>query len=81
MSRWVRTPVSPSEKAAEIRASNEALDFYFAGNWDKARAAFKALQAAEPEDQFYRLYLERITTLQSQGVGEGWDGVFTHTSK
>jgi adenylate cyclase len=70
-----------SEKANEILASNQALDLYFAGNWDKARAAFTALQAAEPEDQFYRLYLERITTLQSQGIGEGWDGVFTHTSK
>jgi len=70
-----------ADKADEIRESNEALENYFAGNWDKARAGFKALQAAEPEDKFYRLYLERITTLQSQGIGEGWDGVFTHTSK
>ena len=29
----------------------------------------------------YELYLERIVTLEQQGIGEGWDGVFVHTSK
>ena len=65
----------------EIRASNAALDHYFAGDWEKARAAFNALREAIPARQLYALYLERIDALQSQGVTQGWDGVFEHTSK
>jgi len=29
----------------------------------------------------YELYPERIAALQSQGIGDDWDGVFEHTSK
>ena len=65
----------------EVRASDEALDRYFAGDWDKAVAAFQALREAWPERKFYGLYLERIETLRAQGVTAGWDGVFEHTSK
>ncbi len=65
----------------EIRDSNRALDAYFAGDWDAAQAAFRALQEAWPERKLYGLYLERITALRSQGVAPGWDGVFRHTSK
>jgi adenylate cyclase len=70
-----------AEQVSEIRESNRALDFYFAGDWVQARAAFQALQEAMPECRLYALYLERIGKLQSQGVSEGWNGVFEHTSK
>ncbi len=69
------------EVVAEVRQSDAALEQYFAGNWDQARAAFMALRAAMPQCKFYSLYLERIDALQSQGIAAGWDGVFEHTSK
>jgi adenylate cyclase len=71
----------PAERIDEISASNEALDYYFAGNWEKARAAFRLLLDSVPGCRLYTLYLERIDALQSQGITEGWDGVFEHTSK
>ena len=71
----------PVEVVKEVEQSDIALDHYFAGNWEQARAAFKALQAAVTQRKLYSLYLERIDYLQSQGVEAGWDGVFEHTSK
>lgn len=65
----------------EVKDSNTALDHYFAGAWEQARTAFRALQSGAPEHRLYALYLERIEALQSQGVAAGWDGVFEHTSK
>ena len=65
----------------EVRESDLALDLYFAGDWDRARSAFKALHDNWPDRKLFGLYLERIEMLQSQGVGPGWDGVFEHTSK
>jgi len=65
----------------EVRESDQALDYYFAGDWGKARSLFQSLREAWPERKLYGLYLERIETLQSQGIGPGWDGVFEHTSK
>jgi len=70
-----------TELEQEVRDSNRALDYYFAGEWGKARSAFRQLQDAMPQCKLYGLYLERITELQSQGVMPGWDGVFEHTSK
>ncbi|MDH3980266.1 MAG: adenylate/guanylate cyclase domain-containing protein [Gammaproteobacteria bacterium] len=70
-----------TEQISEIRESNRALDYYFAGDWEQARAAFQALQDAMPGCRLYALYLERIGELQSQGVSKGWNGVFEHTSK
>ena len=65
----------------EIRRSNQALDYYFTGELDKARDAFQSLHNAVPEHRLYALYLERIESLCSQGLPENWSGVFEHTSK
>jgi adenylate cyclase len=65
----------------EVGESNQAMQYYFAGNWEMARSAFQALRDAVPKRKLYGLYLARIAALQSQGVAEGWDGVFEHTSK
>jgi len=65
----------------EVSNSDQALDLYFAGEWDRAAQSFQTLQDAWPQRKFYGLYLERIESLRSQGVGPGWDGVFEHTSK
>lgn len=71
----------PGHLADEVRDSNQALEYYFEGNWEKAIAAFQALHQAAPEHRFYSLYLERIASLHAAGVGAGWDGVYKHTSK
>ena len=71
----------PTGVVEEVSESHVALEHYFAGNWELARAAFQALHAAVPQCKLYKLYLERIDALQSQGITAGWDGVFEHTSK
>ncbi len=70
-----------AELADEVEQSNRALEQYFAGSLEEARSAFQSLHDAWPERKFYTLYLERTATLQSQGIGEDWDGVFAHTTK
>ncbi len=69
------------EVVREVEESDVALDYYFAGNWEQARAAFQALRDVAPQRKLYSLYLERIDSLQSQGIGPGWNGVFEHTTK
>jgi len=66
---------------AEVQASNQALEYYFAGDWSRAEQAFSALASEHPGRKLYTLYLERIQGLREQGVSAGWDGVFRHTSK
>jgi adenylate cyclase len=70
-----------AELADEVEQSNRALEHYFAGRLDAAETSFQALNESIPERKFYALYLERIATLQSEGIGEDWDGVFAHTTK
>ena len=70
-----------SELNKEVVESNIALNYYFSGDLEKAQSVFRVLQDAVPERKLFGLYLERISTLQSQGIGPGWDGVFEHTSK
>ncbi len=65
----------------EVDHSNQALEYYFEGAWDKAQAAFEKLKSAWPERRLYNLYLERVASMRSQGVAPGWDGVFVHTTK
>jgi adenylate cyclase len=71
----------PTALENEVGESNKALDYYFSGSWEQARSAYQALHDAWPDRRLYELYLERIAKLQLQGVAEGWDGVFVHTSK
>lgn len=71
----------PDELVNEVSGSNQALDYYFSGDWQKARSAFQRLRDTVPERKLYALYLDRIDELQSKNRTEGWDGVFEHTSK
>lgn len=78
--------VSPAGQASaslsdEIAASNRALEHYFRGDWAAARGAFGELHNAATQHGFYTLLLRRIDSLESRGIGPGWDGVFEHTSK
>jgi adenylate cyclase len=65
----------------EVEESNRAMTYYFAADWVQACSAFQALDHAHPERKMYGLYLERIQTLEEQGIMAGWDGAFRHTSK
>lgn len=58
-----------------------ALAAYWSRDWETARADFEALAAAEPERAVYRLYLERMATVDPADLPADWDGVFRHTSK
>jgi adenylate cyclase len=70
-----------AELAREVEESNRAMQYYFAGTWETAQAAFQALRDTVPHRKLYTLYLKRIAELRSQGVPDSWDGVFEHTSK
>jgi len=65
----------------EVKDSDQALEYYFAGEWERAQDAFQALRDAVPECRLYGLYLERIESMRSQGVKADWDGIFEHTTK
>ncbi len=58
-----------------------ALELYRRQKWDEARREFQAMAKAEPETKVHKVYLERIDHFIAEPPGEGWDGVFTHTSK
>ncbi len=68
----------------------DALDKFHSGlehfrqqDWSTAREIFQGC-LEEPEWQnthLIQLYLDRIDTMEVQGPGPEWDGVYTHTSK
>lgn len=58
-----------------------ALGLYRQQEWAKARQEFLALSKVEPETKIHKIYLERIDHFVAEPPGDGWDGVFTHTSK
>ena len=64
--------------ASEFQA---ALGEYRKCNWEKARERFQAILAKFPQDGPAKLYLERCDTLSKNPPPEGWDGVYTMTTK
>ncbi|HWR04851.1 MAG TPA: adenylate/guanylate cyclase domain-containing protein [Humidesulfovibrio sp.] len=75
----------PHEQAAaraeEIAKHNEALALYKAMRFAEAEAAFDELMASTGNEALYTMYAERCRTLAEHRPAEGWDGVYTHTSK
>lgn len=59
----------------------QALTYYRKQDWDGAEREFFALQQAMPERTLFKLYLDRIAYFRAHPPGEGWDGVFTFTTK
>ena len=72
--------VSPEQDflAVEFQA---ALGEYRKSNWEKARERFQAVLARFPQDGPAKLYLDRCDTLSKNPPPEGWDGVYTMTTK
>lgn len=63
------------------RAFEAALGLYRAKNWEKALAAFKAVQDVAPADKPSRIYIERCEYFMQNPPPEGWDGVFNRAEK
>ncbi len=68
-------------RRAELSAWRRGLRAFRHQDWDAAEVEFFNLERQYPERQLYRIYLERITLYRQSPPGDGWDGVFTHTSK
>jgi adenylate cyclase len=66
---------------AELVLHEQALQFYFNQQWDKANELFKRLSTDYPDSVLYRLYLERIAEFQQTPPEFNWDGVYRHTKK
>jgi len=66
---------------ARVADYHEALEHYYAQQWDEAEARLSKMLENEPECILYKVYLERIETLRETPLPEDWDGAFTHTSK
>ncbi|MEZ5527956.1 MAG: adenylate/guanylate cyclase domain-containing protein [Gammaproteobacteria bacterium] len=60
---------------------HEALECYFARDWDGAQEGFSRLQVQEPQTRLYELYLERIATLREHPPADDWDGAYQHLEK
>lgn len=69
------------QRKARVRDYHDALDSYFAQQWDEAETKLTAMLEKEPECVLYQVYLDRIDTLRGEELPADWDGAFTHTSK
>jgi len=79
-------PVGPEDGVEklildELELFRNGLKQYRMQQWDQAELQMLNLQRAHPERKLYSLYLNRIAHFRQQPPGDGWDGVFTHTSK
>ena len=66
---------------SEISEYRKALMNFRAQSWDKAELDFFNLSRSYPERALYQVYMERIAIYRQDPPGDGWDGVFTHTTK
>ena len=68
-------------RAGEITRHETALALYRSMRFAEARAAFAELKESTGNAALYDMYMERCDTLSGHPPAEGWDGVYTHTSK
>ena len=59
----------------------DALQLYRRQQWGAAARLFTRLLQHEPDCMLYSMYLKRIELYREDPPGDGWDGVFTHTTK
>jgi hypothetical protein len=70
-----------AERAVEMTKHADALALYRAMRFAEAKSAFAELKELTGNAVLYDLYMERCDTLTEHPPAEGWDGVYTHTSK
>jgi adenylate cyclase len=69
------------ERAGEISLHLNALALYKSMRFTEAKEAFDNLKGMTGNAALYDMYMERCDTLLAHPPAEGWDGVYTHTSK
>jgi adenylate cyclase len=68
--------------AAMIEAFEQGIAFYKRQEWDQAIARFDSVRAElKPNDFASTMYISRCETMRESPPGEGWDGVYTMTTK
>jgi adenylate cyclase len=70
-----------AERAGEISLHKEALAVYKSMRFAEAKEHFARLKEQTGNAALYDMYMERCDTLTEHNPGEGWDGVYTHTTK
>lgn len=75
-----QTDLTPDQKN-ELEKYHHALDLYFHQDWETAKKEFSSLQMQHPDCVLYRLYTERLQTMEKTPPSLNWDGVFIHTQK
>lgn len=71
-----------AETKADVLLHEAALEKYFAGHWQEAKALFiKLKQRDNLSPTVYSIYIERIANLIGKIDANDWDGVYTHESK
>lgn len=70
------------KESRQLRARHkQALMLYREQQWDAAEREFFSLAQSEPDRPLYGIYLDRIAHFRQHPPGEGWDGVFTFSTK
>ncbi len=69
------------ELKAELEKWDQALNYYFNQDWEKARAVLDELNKSYPHVHLYQLYQQRIAEFEQTPPPKDWDGVFTHHAK
>lgn len=65
----------------EIVNYEKALENYRHQHWEIAHEQFVHLQQEHPNRLLYKIYVERVKYFMENPPGEGWDGVYTFTTK
>jgi len=68
-------------RAGEISLHKEAVALYKAMRFAEAKEYFARLKEQTGNDALYDMYMERCQTLIDSPPAEGWDGVYTYTTK
>ncbi len=64
-----------------VNAYHEALDCYYARDWDGAQQKLQTLLEEEPNTLLYQIYLDRTYEHKNADLPSDWDGSFTHRNK
>lgn len=80
----IYAPYKPEDSALhaeELQLHEKAMRLYKAQDFQSALEIFAALRREYRDLKLYAVYEERCAHLRQAPPGEGWDNVFTHSSK
>lgn len=70
-----------NERIMEVERYHQALNAYYAQDWEISETIFDSLNQQYPQTHLYRLYLERIARFKEVPPSKEWNGVFVHLEK